>query len=40
MFEDLDEELDLITEHDSEITSLDSDDDEGRRAGGVTVSQV
>lgn len=40
MFEDLDEELDLITEHESESTLLDSDEDEAARGRGITVSKV
>lgn len=40
MFEDLDEELDLITEHESESTLLDSDEDEVARGRGITVSKV
>lgn len=39
MFEDPDEELDLITEQDTE-RSLDSDEEESRRGGGITVSKV
>ncbi|KAG8263217.1 hypothetical protein J6590_038106 [Homalodisca vitripennis] len=40
MFEDLDEELDLITEQESEETSLDSDEDEAAQRGrGMTVSK-
>lgn len=40
MFEDVDEELDLITEQESEGTSLDSDEEEARRGGGISVSKV